>query len=167
MDNPMDSTAMLRELDPGEAGLVEKLWKDLYREQVEMHPGLQLANSGFNEWASAFEGIIGRFGFITVAIEHGIPVGFIAGRIKMPTPPFLADPVGFISEVFVDAENRGKRLGKKLMGYAEEWFSSQEIVSMELQVLTGNHHAKNFYKLNGWKASVLHMVRNIQTKTSF
>jgi ribosomal protein S18 acetylase RimI-like enzyme len=144
---------------------VENLWKALYEEQITLSPDLILSIDGFADWANTFRNILGRFGFVLAAECDGALLGFIAGRIKLPTPPFQAVPVGFISEVFVDASHRGIGIGKKLVQAAEAWFCSNEIKSMELQVLHDNSTAQLFYQSNGWNVSLLHMTRLVLPKT--
>lgn len=97
--------------------------------------------------------------FVLLAECDDVCCGFIAGRIKVPTPPFQSKPVGFISELYVEPSNRGLGIGKKLLDAAELWFRLNEIEEMELQVVQANSSAYAFYQAVGWKVSLLHMTR--------
>ena len=162
MTDNISFSLKLRPLNSEEIILIKHLWIELYREQKESNPSLRLDPYGFSAWKDSIENIVGRFGFIIAAVVNSYPAGFVAGRIKIPTPPFRSEPVGFISELFVISDQRGKGLGKMLLRAAEEWFTDNDVNFMELQVLTRNSAAKAFYSNQGWLSTVEHMEKSIQ-----
>ena len=153
------SNVIIREISIDDLCKIKSLWHDLYMEQVSMSPELTLAVDAFDDWSTSLGTILGRFGFVLLAECDDACCGFIAGRIKVPTPPFQSTPVGFISELYVEPSSRGLGIGKKLLHAAERWFRLNEIETMELQVVQANSSAYSFYQAVGWKVSLLHMTR--------
>ncbi len=65
---------------------------------------------------------------------------------------------GRISEVFVSESLRGGGIGRRLLAFALEWFHSQQITRVELQVVAGNPDGIRFYRQLGWHEELLQMV---------
>jgi GNAT superfamily N-acetyltransferase len=137
---------------------VEALWIALYRHQKDHGMLLDVSPSSFKDWAAAMTAVLGRFTCLFVAEQAGRPIGFLAGRIRSLPPYFGGFPVGFISEVFVDEAYRGKGIGRLLVAAAIEWFQTQKVWRIELQVLVGNTGARKVYRDLGWKEELVQMV---------
>jgi GNAT superfamily N-acetyltransferase len=148
----------IREGTIGDLPAILSLWTDLYDHQ-RAH-GLQalLAADGFDRWVRGMSPVLGRFGCLFVAELNNVPVGFLAGRVKAPTPPFDPSPVGFVSEVFVTKSLRGTGVGRDLLGTARGWFVSVGCTRIELQVLIANKDAIAAYRRLGWTEELVQMV---------
>jgi ribosomal protein S18 acetylase RimI-like enzyme len=92
---------------------------------------------------------------IFVAIEDDKPVGLVWVALKTrENNPMLTDKVyGFINDIGVLKEYRGKGIGKALLIQAIDWIKEQDITakSVELLVDDFNIPAKELYKSLGFK----------------
>jgi GNAT superfamily N-acetyltransferase len=122
---------------------------------------MTMAPDGFEKWKASLERLLGRFAVVLIAEADTGPVGFLAAKIRTPSPPFLSNPVGFVSEVFVAESQRGLHIGKRLMESVEQWFRGQDIQRIELQVIMDNTIARNSYRNWGWKEELVQMVRHL------
>ncbi len=150
--------AAIREATADDLLRLKPLWEALYDHQREHGLLSGLSPDGFVRWRQALAPVLGRFGCLFLAESEQELVGFLAGRIRTPTPPFAATPVGFISEVFVQSEHRGSGTGRELLRRATEWFAHQGVTRLELQVLSGNTQARHIYEYLGWREELVQMV---------
>jgi ribosomal protein S18 acetylase RimI-like enzyme len=148
----------IREAKANDLQRLEPLWEALYDHQREHGLLSSLSPDGFMRWRQALAPVLGRFGCLFLAETEEELVGFLAGRIRTPTPPFAATPVGFISEVFVRPEHRGSGTGRELLRQATEWIAQQGVTRLELQVLSGNTQARQIYEYLGWREELVQMV---------
>ena len=93
-----------------------------------------------------------------MAEQSGEIIAFVAGRIRCLPPYFGSASVGAISEVFVSEAFRGGGIGRRLLALALEWFRSQRITRVELQVVSGNEAGLRFYRQLGWHDELHQMV---------
>lgn len=147
--------------DASEIATLEGLWNDLYAHQQQHGLLVDLAADGFTRWCDGIVRLLGRFSCVFLAQRQGQTIGFVAGRMRTPTPPFAPFPVGFISEVYVVPEERGRGTGRALIRHAIEWFQSQQIQRVELQVLVSNRDACAAYQRAGWQPELMQMVWQI------
>ncbi len=95
-----NESTSIRLASPEELVRLESLWKALYEHQTNHGMQIQLPRTRFRPgcrhrpFARAIR--VRRGGE-----EHGIFVGFVAGRVRMLPPHFGLERVGFIGEVFV------------------------------------------------------------------
>jgi GNAT superfamily N-acetyltransferase len=150
--------ASIREAKADDLLRVKPLWEALYEHQQEHGLISCLSPDGFLRWRQVLAPVLGRFGCLFLAEREEEVVGFLAGRIRSPTPPFAAIPVGFVSEVFVRPENRGGGTGRALLCQATKWFAQQGATRLELQVLSGNTQARHIYEYLGWREELVQMV---------
>src|SRR5882672_3206865 len=129
---------------------LDPLWGALYRHQAEHGMLLTLPDGAFGAWRRSMLPFLGRLAVIVVAEHAGAILGFVAGRVRTMPPYFGATPIGTISEVFVCEPHRGGGIGRQMLGSALEWFQSQKITRVELQVVAGNVHGLRFYSQLGW-----------------
>jgi ribosomal protein S18 acetylase RimI-like enzyme len=143
---------------------IEPLWYTLYKHQRENGMFLEVSPNSFKEWAASMNAALGRFTCLFVVDLRPQILGFLAGRIGTLPPHFGGFPFGFISEVFVSEEYRGRNIGRALMAQAVEWFSERGVNRVELQVLLNNAGARRFYNGLGWKEKLIQMVWNMPAK---
>ena len=79
------------------------------------------------------------------------PVGMIYGWIVRPFPFFKEEKYGYIAEVWVEEEFRGKGIGKKLLKEIIKWFKEKGIRWIRTDVLQKNKNAIKFYEKFGFK----------------
>ena len=72
--------------------LVKPLWEALYVHQCANGMRAELSEDGFDRWAGSLGATLGRFSCVFVASVRGAPIGFLAARMRTPTPPFEPTP---------------------------------------------------------------------------
>lgn len=69
--------------------------------------------------------------------------------------------VGFVNEMFVTKEFRGKGISKELMEKSIKWFKKQGIEFVSLSVFAQNRHAIEIYKKFGFESFSVYMRKRI------
>jgi ribosomal protein S18 acetylase RimI-like enzyme len=127
-----------------------ELFKRMYARMDDLGLMLQLAPDGAEKWLQATKNTAGRFGLVIVAKKGDKAVGFAHGIIKY-LPDYLGGfPVGSITHIFIDEDHTGSGIGKAMVGLLEDWFRSKKVHSVELQVISGNQGAKEFWRKLGY-----------------
>lgn len=143
---------------------IERLWDALYKHQKQHGMFLEVSPDSFKDWTHSMKVTLGRFTCLIVAECRGEMIGFVAGRIRA-LPPYLGGfTVGFIGEVFVSETHRKKGLAGEMLDLATEWFSTQRVHRIELQVLVHNNGARQAYRELGWKEELVQMVWELPIK---
>lgn len=143
---------------------IEQLWHTLYKHQKKHGMFLAVSPDSFKDWAESMKVTLGRFTCLIVAEWHDHKIGFVAGRVKALPPYFGGFTVGFIGEVFVSEAHRKKGLAREMLNLATEWFSTQRVHRIELQVLVDNSGARQAYRELGWKEELVQMVWELPMK---
>jgi len=127
----------------------------MYAQMDEMGLMLPLAEGGAAQWLKTAQNTSGKFGIVILARDGEQAVGFAHGMLKF-LPDYLGGyAVGTITHVFVDEDSRRYGVGRQLVHELEEWFRMKKVYSVELQVITGNPKAKEFWKDLGYKEELL------------
>jgi GNAT superfamily N-acetyltransferase len=136
---------------------VAELFAKMYSQMDEMGLMLPLAEGGAAKWLKTTQNTSGKFGIVVLAKEGNAAVGFAHGMLKF-LPDYLGGyAVGTITHVFVDEKMRRAGLGMELVNVLEDWFRMKKTHSIELQVITGNPAAKEFWKKLGYNEELLQM----------
>jgi GNAT superfamily N-acetyltransferase len=102
-------------------------------------------------WLEMFKRTLGRFSILYVAEVEGEVVGFIVARLKR-TPEYLGGVmVGELKDMWVEKSVRRLGIGEKLLRMAIEWCRSQNVYSVEAQILLGNEPIINLVEYLGMK----------------
>ena len=144
----------------GDLDQLKPLWLALYRHQREHGMLINLPEDSYERWKKSMLPSLGRFANVIVAHRSDEIVGFVVGRIRALPPYFGSTLVGTISELFVCDSCRGSGVGRKMLVLATEWFTSQNIARIELQVVVGNPEALRFYRGLGWQEELIQLVWN-------
>ncbi len=152
----------IREGSAGDLALLKEQWTLLYQQQVQQGMLFRPPADGHALWASSLGSVLGRFGCLFVAEEDGAIVGFLAGRLRSLPPHFGGEQVGYVSEVFVDQNQRGKGIGKALLLAGTQWFRERGAKRLELNVVAHNDGAALFYEKMGWTRELIQMVSMIE-----
>jgi GNAT superfamily N-acetyltransferase len=89
-------------------------------------------------WLDMFRRTLGRFSILYVAEVEGEVVGFIVARLKR-VPEYLGGVmVGELKDMWVEKPVRRLGIGEKLLRLAIEWCRTQNVYSVEAQILLGN-----------------------------
>ena len=109
-------------------------------------------------WLDSFRRTLGRFSNVFLAEVGGKPVGFILCRIKRLAPYMGGVMVGEISDVWVDSSARRRGIAAQLCRQGIDWLRSQDVHSIEVQVLMGNEASQKLFESLGFVLE-LHMSR--------
>jgi ribosomal protein S18 acetylase RimI-like enzyme len=148
----MNEIKYIRLDDSNEAGweAVEDLFIRMYSRMDELGLMLPLAPDGAGKWLQTVKNTAGKFSVLILARHGEEDVGFAHGMIKF-LPDYLGGyPVGSITHVFVDNDFARSGIGRAMVNLLEEWFRAKKVHSVELQVITGNQVAQEFWKKLGY-----------------
>jgi len=137
-------------------------WADFYAEQQSMGLLAPIPADGFDRWVQSFAGTLGRFSVIFIARGTDGAVGFVAGRLRQQPPHYGGGMAGLISDLYVQPDAQGHGLGRQLIDTCIDWFRSQRVSRLELQVVAGNHNAAEFYAHVGWHVEFLQLVKELE-----
>ena len=157
-DFELQSDVKLRHATAADMDRIKPLWHDLYQHQFDHGMLLRLPEGAYEAWLKSIIPFLGRFASVVVAERNDEIIAFVAGRIRTLPPYFGSATIGAISEVFVSESQRGGRIGRRLLAFALEWFQSQQITRVELQVVAGNPQGIRFYQQLGWHQELIQMV---------
>jgi ribosomal protein S18 acetylase RimI-like enzyme len=130
---------------------VESLFRKMYALMHELGLMLPLESGGALKWMSAARNTAEKFGKVVVAKDQGTVVAFAHGMIKF-LPDYLGgQSVGIITHIFVDKDYRDRQVGARLVTMLEDWFRQKKVHSVELQVISGNPGAMEFWQNLGYR----------------
>jgi RimJ/RimL family protein N-acetyltransferase len=119
---------------PAVAALYEKL-DQLLRQYTYNFPKVEQVGV---LWLEMFRRTLGRFSVLYVSEIEGEVVGFIVARLKR-VPEYLGGVmVGELKDMWVEPKVRRYGIGEKLLHMAIQWCRSQNVYSVEAQILIGN-----------------------------
>jgi ribosomal protein S18 acetylase RimI-like enzyme len=155
----------IREGTANDLTILEPLFAALYDHQAAHGMALSLPSDAFAKWVAGMKPMLGRFTCLIVAETEAGLVGFVAGRVR-PHPPYLGGVnAGYVSEVFVDDQARGQRVGARMLDAGIAWFAQRGIHRVELTVIEGNRDGLDFYRRLGWVAENRQLVWDSQART--
>ena len=129
---------------------VGELFTRMYARMDEMGLMLPLIPGGTEKWMKTAQNTAGRYGMVILAKKGESVVGFAHGMLKF-LPDYLGGfAIGSITHVYVEDDSRRSGIGKALVNMLEDWFREKKTHSIELQVITGNPAAKEFWKKLGY-----------------
>lgn len=131
-------TVIYREASDADFPTVEAMYAkedELLRQYTYAFPAVE--NVG-HLWLDTFRRTLGRFSVLYVAEVEGEVVGFIVARLKR-VPEYLGGVmVGELKDMWVEKPVRRLGIGEGLLRKAIEWCRSQNVYSVEAQILLGN-----------------------------
>jgi ribosomal protein S18 acetylase RimI-like enzyme len=86
-----------------------------------------------------------RLGLLLVIEDMNKVQGYMLSRIQKNIPIFEKDPVGYISDIFLEESLRGSGYSSKLFKQTMEWFHQKGIKEISIKVMWSNPHAQDVY----------------------
>ncbi len=134
---------------------VAELFTAMYGRMEEMGLMLPLSEGGTAQWMKTAQNTSGKFGIVILARCGEQSIGFAHGMLKF-LPDYLGGyTVGTITHIFVDEDERRAGVGRQLVLELENWFHSKKVHSIELQVISGNADAREFWQDLGFKEELI------------
>jgi len=129
---------------------VRELFTRMYSRMDEMGLMLPLIPGGTEKWIKTAQNTAGKYGMVILAKKGESVIGFAHGMLKF-LPDYLGGfAVGSITHVFVGDDYRRSGIAMAMVNLLEDWFRAKKVHSIELQVITGNPAAKEFWKKLGY-----------------
>lgn len=156
----MNQAAAVRVGTVDDLRAVGLLWRKLneYHLSIGMH--FQADDTSVEAWIASFSRTLGRFSFLWVAEQEGEVSAFLLGRLKR-TPAYLGGVmVGEISDLYVSDKLRGQGIGKQLVTTATHHLKSQNVHSIEVQIMAQNKSGLAFWNSLGFQNDVI-LVRQM------
>jgi GNAT superfamily N-acetyltransferase len=134
---------------------IKILFRKMYNNMEEHGLMLDLAENGPDKWAGSVRNMLGKFAALPVARSEGRTIGFAHGALRFTTDYLGSRLVGVVTHIYVEPDYRNSGAGKALVESLEGWFTSKKVHSVELQVITGNVEAMNFWERLGYSRELV------------
>lgn len=138
----------LRPVEPSDLDLVCRHREEMFRSAGHREDVLGSMAGPYRDWQAKCLGDGSYFGF--VAEVEGLVVGGI-GLMEIAWPPHPLHPDqarrGYVLNLFVEPEQRGKGIAKRLMAEAEAEFRRRGLV---YAILNATRQAQPLYENEGW-----------------
>ncbi|MBI3179192.1 MAG: GNAT family N-acetyltransferase [Deltaproteobacteria bacterium] len=143
-----------------------RIWRELMRLHEATDGRFALAPAAVERWLHLAEDMLGREdGFLLVAEERGVQLGFCVGWIARNPPIYKSPEVGFISEIAVTAGAQRRGVGRALVREAAQWFSRQGLHEMQLSTAVWNEGAQKFWRALGGEPLLVRYAFDLTTLT--
>lgn len=134
---------------------VKSLFPDMYGYMSGKGLMLELAGDGPENWVASVKKGLGRFGVLFISFRGEEITGFAHGSIRL-TPDYLGNKkIGVITHIHLKEQYRGRGTGEKLVEELEKWFETQDVHSIELQVVGRNTPAMGFWEKLGYATELV------------
>ncbi|MBU6997934.1 MAG: GNAT family N-acetyltransferase [Theionarchaea archaeon] len=139
-----------------------EIWKELMDFHEKIDPGLGRGEKGHIHYQKHIERMMdSERAQVLVAVDQGEVLGYSLA-ILLEIPPILTySKRGFISEIAVRSAYRRKGIGTEMVARILEWFDSQDINQIQVQVSCKNEIGYNFWKAQGFKEN-LYVMRKLK-----
>jgi GNAT superfamily N-acetyltransferase len=137
--------ATLRDLDT-----IVNLWMAMMHEHASFDPRVRLSESaekGYRQYARHY---IARSDATVFIAEHDREVvGFCLAYRAQNLPMFCPEQYGYLSDLVVRNDWRGRGIGSALFQKTRGWFRDRQITHVQLQVYSLNADGMTFWKKMG------------------
>ncbi|MBR9683374.1 GNAT family N-acetyltransferase [Candidatus Woesearchaeota archaeon] len=154
---------IIKKAEKEDIGNLIKLWQGMrqYHEKIATEKDAfydQIEKNKNTIWKKFIKkSIKDKNSLILIAYDKGKPVAYCILLIKQNIPVFKIKKYGYISDIYVEKNYRGKGMGKKLMDISVGFFKKNRIKFMELSVKHNNKSSIKFYQKYGLKEYHKHM----------
>ena len=128
------------------------LWMRMMAEHASFEPRLRLAPAARTAYYCYLElHCRGPRSLVLLAEETGGTVhGFCCAYVCQNLAMFLPAEMGYVSDLYLVPEARGKGLGREIMTMVLDWFRGQGVSSVQLQAYGANGAGRAFWKAMGF-----------------
>jgi ribosomal protein S18 acetylase RimI-like enzyme len=159
---PVNQTVVVRPGAEKDLRAVGLLWNKLNDFHISIGMHFKSDESSVDAWIASFSRTLGRFSNLWVAERDNEICGFLLARLKK-TPTYLGGAlVGEISDLYVNEQLRGEGTGRQLVAEAMQYFSSQNVHSIEVQIMAQNKSGLAFWNSLGFEDDII-LVRQMIT----
>jgi ribosomal protein S18 acetylase RimI-like enzyme len=160
----------IRQYEERDKEALKKFIEDLQDHEAELDPfGLIVRKEGFGGAYISYllERLKKENGIVHVAESAGAVIGIIASVIlhygeHETLGRSSSHPYGYITDLFVAKDFRGKDVGKRLMETAEAYFRSNGCDFSTVGVLAPNRGAYDFYRKIGYADRYVDFIKKLK-----
>lgn len=135
-------------------GQVENLFKEMYAYMQDHGLMLELDKDGPEKWIGSVKRTLKRFATLQVAYHDDEAIGFAHGALGMAPDYLGSKKIGVVTHIYVKPAYRSRKIATGLLEGLEQWFRDQQVHSIELQVLSRNLEAMNFWRKMGYTSEL-------------
>jgi GNAT superfamily N-acetyltransferase len=154
------TTVVIRDVEPEDQPAIARLWQTLseYHLQIDARMPKPTPDAAQDYAARLLERRDDPYTRTFVAEVNGGVVGYILGAV-VDLQPDLFEHVdtGFIADLFVELPYRQHGIGRLLVETMTDWFRTQGVRAIELQVAAANEAGIRFWKAVGGDPIVVRM----------
>jgi aminoglycoside 6'-N-acetyltransferase I len=99
---------------------------------------------------------------IFVAKVHGTLIGFIMGSLWKYLPIYTSEHMGYIPELYVASEFRGRGVGRALIRAMEQWFREQGMEFSRIETICAYERNQSLYEALGYELFLLDLRRKLE-----
>ena len=144
------SEYLIRPARPADLPAVISLWRELQETNAAFDPRLAL-NGNAADWFVRYlsEQLENAAAAVLVAAQETEVVGYTFGQI-MRRPTLASGDCGYIADICVGSQWRGRGIGRSLHSHLRAWFLTQDIKAIEVQVVRANPASQAFWRKMGY-----------------
>lgn len=154
---------MVREAKIEDLQAILGLWQQMSKLHEDYDNSFKLKENAVDLFQMYAETVINSEGKLSIVYCDEEVVGYLFAEIIDQPPVYIDDKIGLISEISVGKDFRRKGYGDKLVKYAEDWFSKQDINIIDCQVAVQNPISTKFWLKKGYIGHSLMSRKNIPT----
>jgi len=145
----------IRKGTTNDVSAIVPLWVGFMDFHAELDPMFTRLPEGVDNWTRYItEKLTDEDFAVFVAGEDGTLIGYTVVFLKEYPPIWTVKGCGFIDEMFVDPEHRGRGVGRKLYQSAEDWLRNKGAPHLELKVDLDNEPSRDFWARMGFEPRV-------------
>jgi L-amino acid N-acyltransferase YncA len=156
----VNQTVVVRPGTEKDLRAVGLLWNKLNDFHISIGMHFSTDGSSVDAWIASFSRTLGRFSNLWVAEKENQIWGFLLARLKK-TPAYLGGAlVGEISDLYISEDLRGQGTGRQLVAEAMRYFVTQNVHSVEVQIMAKNKSGLAFWNSLGFEDDIV-LVRQM------
>ncbi|MEW6295223.1 MAG: GNAT family N-acetyltransferase [Candidatus Diapherotrites archaeon] len=148
----------IRRANLDDAKKIVGLWKefmeylnDLLKRNPKLKPWIELKKNSHSIFRKFLKkNLKSKNSAVFLAEMDGMPAGYTLIFIKENIPIYKLEKFGYISDLFVKKEFRGKNISSKLKEKAIEWFKKKGLKHASIALWSDNTKAHSIYKKWGF-----------------
>jgi len=99
---------------------------------------------------------------IFVAKVDGTLIGFIMGSLWNYLPIYRIQQMGYIPELYVVSEFRGRGVGHALVRAMEQWFRAQGMTFVRIETICAYENNESIYQALGYETFLIDLRRRLE-----
>jgi GNAT superfamily N-acetyltransferase len=146
------SEIRIRRARVAEADALVELWMTMMREHERLDGSISLSPEAAEHYREYLHyHLLDREALVLAALDGKEIIGFALAMKCQNLPMFLPAEYGYISDMIVLPRRRGHGIGGEMFARISEWFRTQGVKCIQLQVYDGNNSGHRFWNKVGFR----------------